>query len=153
MSLDWLDALYLLPDQSEITIGWVGHTIKPRVDPTGTHYWLWTPISYSDGETSVSYFCGFPFVGHVTTMCWEGMQRLRTCQWGHFPPSLSFHVQPDTRLYVMQISVAIDSNFWLLGFGCKPVCMLCIGVALAGADGAGWIVSNNIIQNGRPRII
>src|SRR5437762_3616657 len=38
MSLDRLDTRYLLPDWSCIRIGRVGHTIKPRVDPTGTHY-------------------------------------------------------------------------------------------------------------------
>ena len=38
MSLDRLDTRYLLLDRSCIRIGRVGHTIKLRVDPTGTHY-------------------------------------------------------------------------------------------------------------------
>src|SRR5438552_15356357 len=33
-----LDTRYLLSDRSCIRIGRVGHTIKPRVDLTGTHY-------------------------------------------------------------------------------------------------------------------
>src|SRR5204863_7321208 len=77
-----LDTRYLLRDRSCIRIGRVGHTIKPRVDPTGTHYWL-------SGNQLVFHVC-------TPSLLFSFRRRILKPMHRHFYPSI--HIAKHTRM-------------------------------------------------------